>query len=89
MIQNSRPPVSPWLQGGGQSPQQQPQQPQPHPLFQGRDMAHQMPPTPHSGAVHQLLQHAIPIYHQVSAIKKAMGSKSGKPGNNPGGVSNF
>lgn len=61
----------------------------PHPLFEGRDMAHQMPPTPHSGAVHHLLQHAIPIYHQINAIKKALGTGSKANKNNPGGVQGF
>lgn len=71
----------------GQNPAQA-NRPQPHPLFQGRHMLNQLPATQHTSAAHQLMQHAVPIFHQLTALKKALGSgKTGEKGN-PGGMSN-
>lgn len=67
---------------------QRPQGPAPiHPIAQGQQMINQIPRTPFTGSSMHLMQHAIPIYHQLNALKKALGTPSiNQP---PGGMQGF
>ncbi len=69
-------------------PQGQPQRP-PHPMTEAMQMHSQIPAqTPFTGSTAQLIQHAVPIYHQLTALKKALGSAKTNPKTQPGGVTN-
>jgi hypothetical protein len=65
-----------------------PQRP-PHPMLEAQEMHRQLPvQTPFTGSTAHLIQHAVPIFHQLMALKKALGSPKTGDKNNPGGVPN-
>ena len=65
-----------------------PQRP-PHPIVQGAQQLKQLPITPHTQPIHHLMAHAVPIFHQLNALKAALGNAKATPKTNPNGIQGF